>query len=169
MATSSVSSLCLVAHPCSSPFNLVLQTSKHQARRPGICWLSALGLWYLHCCGKYYTHLHTYILITFVQLLNESIPHIIAAFLTHVLSTIWSGFQLAHTAAFRRNFNALTVDGACRGINLLPGYWSARAGAEVRALVTVEMRKVTSIHLDPRSCSELRVSSDKRLSLMEAS
>ena len=70
-----------------------------------------------------------------VALLNESVPHIIAAFLTHVLATGWSAFQLAHTANFRSEFNRLTTRGACGGVNLLPMYWKARANAEITVLV----------------------------------
>jgi hypothetical protein len=71
-------------------------------------------------------------LIFFSQLLNESVPHIIAAFLTHIMVTAWSIFQIMHTANFRSEFNRLTTRGACNGVNLLPTYWRARANAEVR-------------------------------------
>lgn len=69
--------------------------------------------------------------MSFVALLNESIPHIVAALLTHVLATMWSGFQIANTQDFRRNFITLTADGACKGVNLLPNYWKDRGVAEV--------------------------------------
>jgi uncharacterized membrane protein YeaQ/YmgE (transglycosylase-associated protein family) len=64
--------------------------------------------------------------MSIVAILNESIPHVIAAFLTHCLGTAWSGFQIWHTAAFRSEFNRLTRDGACNGINFLPGIWGPR-------------------------------------------
>ncbi|KAG9092947.1 hypothetical protein FRC06_011731, partial [Ceratobasidium sp. 370] len=70
-----------------------------------------------------------------VALLNESVPHIIAAFLTHVLVTAWSIYQIIHTASFRSEFNRLTTRGACGGVNLLPMYWKARANAEIPVLV----------------------------------
>ncbi|KAG8954158.1 hypothetical protein FRC04_000378 [Tulasnella sp. 424] len=72
--------------------------------------------------------------MSFVALLNESIPHIIAALLTHVLATMWSGFQLANTRSFRSSFLTLTVNGACKGVNLLPTYWMSRGGAEISIL-----------------------------------
>ncbi|KAG9051062.1 hypothetical protein FS837_012569 [Tulasnella sp. UAMH 9824] len=72
--------------------------------------------------------------MSFVALLNESIPHIIAALLTHVLATMWSGYQLAGTQSFRSSFITLTVNGACKGVNLLPGYWQSRGGAEISIL-----------------------------------
>jgi hypothetical protein len=64
------------------------------------------------------------------QLLNESVPHIIAAFLTHLLATGWSVFQLVQTATFRSEFNRLTTRGACGGVNLLPIYWKMRVNIE---------------------------------------
>ncbi|KAG8925689.1 hypothetical protein FRC01_009824, partial [Tulasnella sp. 417] len=72
--------------------------------------------------------------MSFVALLNESIPHIIAALLTHVLATMWSGYQLANTQSFRSSFATLTVNGACKGVNLLPTYWVTRGGAEISIL-----------------------------------
>ncbi|KAG9093933.1 hypothetical protein FRC07_011397, partial [Ceratobasidium sp. 392] len=72
--------------------------------------------------------------MSIVALLNESVPHIIAAFLTHVLMTSWSVFQIIHTANFRSEFNRLTTRGACGGVNLLPTYWKARANAEIPVL-----------------------------------
>ncbi|KAG8981732.1 hypothetical protein FRB90_007044, partial [Tulasnella sp. 427] len=72
--------------------------------------------------------------MSFVALLNESIPHIIAALLTHVLATMWSGYQLANTQSFRSSFLTLTMNGACKGVNLLPSYWKSRGGAEISIL-----------------------------------
>ncbi|KAJ7655225.1 hypothetical protein DFH06DRAFT_1046920 [Mycena polygramma] len=70
-----------------------------------------------------------------VALLNESIPHILASLLTHILATAWSGFQISHTANFRQNFNSYITDGACAGVpSLLPTYWQDRANAEIPTL-----------------------------------
>jgi hypothetical protein len=66
--------------------------------------------------------------------LNESIPHTIASFFTHVLATAWTGFQIYHTNTFRDDFNRLTTHGTC-GQNLLIQYWPARAQAEYPSLV----------------------------------
>jgi hypothetical protein len=70
-----------------------------------------------------------------VALLHESMPHIIASLLTHVLATAWAGFQLVHTADFHRDFVRLTVEGACKPINLLPFYWQQRRSAELSSLI----------------------------------
>ncbi|KAF9478013.1 hypothetical protein BDN70DRAFT_933716 [Pholiota conissans] len=71
--------------------------------------------------------------MSIVALLNESIPHIIASLATHMIATAWAGFQIAHTAQFRRDFNRVITNGACH-VSLLPDYWNARAKAEIPSL-----------------------------------
>lgn len=69
-----------------------------------------------------------------VALLNESVPHIVAAFTTHVLATVWSGYQIHLTEAFREQFNALVTTGPC-GSNILPEYWTPRRNTEISIAV----------------------------------
>lgn len=71
--------------------------------------------------------------MSLVAVLNESIPHIFASLLTHILATAWSGFQINHTASFKQDFRDLISDGACQ-VNLLPDYWEGRAKAEYATL-----------------------------------
>ncbi|KAI0374485.1 hypothetical protein BV20DRAFT_936156 [Pilatotrama ljubarskyi] len=71
--------------------------------------------------------------MSLVALLNESIPHVVASLLTHILATAWGGFQIFNTEAFHRKFTTLTTNGAC-GVNLLPDYWKARSNAEIPSL-----------------------------------
>jgi hypothetical protein len=73
-----------------------------------------------------------------VAILNESIPHTLAALATHVLATAWSGYQLVNTASFQSEFVRSTIkSGLCGGgsVNLLPNYWVERRAAEVTVLV----------------------------------
>ncbi|TCD70634.1 hypothetical protein EIP91_002353 [Steccherinum ochraceum] len=72
--------------------------------------------------------------MSLVALLNESIPHIFASLLTHIVATAWGGFQMFNTQEFHSDFVRLTTNGAC-GVNLLPTYWKARANAEIPSLV----------------------------------
>jgi hypothetical protein len=66
-----------------------------------------------------------------VAILNESIPHILASLLTHVMATAWAAFQITHTANFRSSFERVITNGACAGASaFLPGFWQARARAE---------------------------------------
>lgn len=74
--------------------------------------------------------------MSIVALLNESIPHTLAALLTHLLATAWSVYQIFNTKNFQNEFIRSTIDsGRCGGVNLLPGYWSQRHGAEIAVLV----------------------------------
>ncbi|KXN81126.1 hypothetical protein AN958_06080 [Leucoagaricus sp. SymC.cos] len=73
-----------------------------------------------------------------VALLNESIPHIFASLLTHMMATAWGGLQLAHTARFRSEVITLITEGACQGLTGLPinpAYWDSRRSAEISSLV----------------------------------
>ncbi|KDR85303.1 hypothetical protein GALMADRAFT_52081, partial [Galerina marginata CBS 339.88] len=70
-----------------------------------------------------------------VALLNESIPHILASLVTHLMATGWAGFQIVHTAHFRADFNRVITHGACKNVSLLPHYWEARSKAEIPSLV----------------------------------
>lgn len=85
------------------------------------------------------------------QVLNESIPHVIASLFTHLLATGkqttpkrdctdwlkqylgWGTYQIVNTNKFKSDFSRLTTDGAC-GVNLLPTYWGSRRSAEVASL-----------------------------------
>lgn len=69
-----------------------------------------------------------------VALLNESIPHILASLLTHILATAWAIYQIFHTMDFQRTFKKVISQGACNGTNLLSTYWKDRAMAEIPGL-----------------------------------
>lgn len=98
-----------------------------------------------------------------VALLHESIPHMyvyvpvpsprisymrfsIAAVLTHLSATAWSGFQIYNTSLFHSNFKRLTTDGAC-GINVLPTYWESRAATEIPSLAFNVVALLVSCYL----------------------
>jgi hypothetical protein len=74
--------------------------------------------------------------MSIVAVLSESIPHVIASLITHVMATAWGAFQISHTSNFRDDFNRVITEGACKGApRLLPGFWDARAEAEIPSLV----------------------------------
>jgi len=84
--------------------------------------------------------------MSLVALLNESIPHIFASLLTHVLATAWGGFQIVNTSQFHSDFVRLTTNGAC-GVNLLPTYWKDRGHAEIPSLALNAIALVVSAYL----------------------
>ncbi|KAG6891070.1 hypothetical protein C0995_014159 [Termitomyces sp. Mi166 len=71
-----------------------------------------------------------------VALLNESIPHILASLVTHMMATAWAAFQIKNTGAFKSNFTRVITNGACSGVSmsLLFNYWDARRTAEITSL-----------------------------------
>ncbi|KAG8774956.1 hypothetical protein FRC15_000894 [Serendipita sp. 397] len=74
--------------------------------------------------------------MSIVAILNESIPHIAASLITHILATAWSVYQIFNTASFRNEFTRSTIQsGLCGGINLLPDYWTKRRSAELAVLI----------------------------------
>lgn len=72
--------------------------------------------------------------MSFMAVLNESMPHMIAAVITHILLTAWTVFQLFTTNGFRSEFLRITRDGACQGLNLLPTFWTQRFNIEIAEL-----------------------------------
>lgn len=70
-----------------------------------------------------------------VALLNESIPHIVAALFTHVLASVWGAYQLYSTQNFKDQFLQLSsADGPCADITFLQTYWAPRQDAEIASL-----------------------------------
>jgi hypothetical protein len=82
--------------------------------------------------------------------------HIIAAFITHVMMTAWTIFQVLETMSFHDGFLSITMHGACNGINLLPNYWEAREQIE---LVQVALNAIALIISALLSWKLVRVSS----------
>lgn len=72
--------------------------------------------------------------VSIVALLNESIPHILASLLTHVMATAWGAFQIKHTADFRADFKRVITDSACKRAILSPSYWKTRSYLEIPSL-----------------------------------
>jgi hypothetical protein len=73
--------------------------------------------------------------VSVVALLNESIPHICASMVTHLMATSWAAFRIYDTTVFRSDFNKVIVSGTCDGVQLLPDYWDTRFRLELAALI----------------------------------
>jgi hypothetical protein len=86
--------------------------------------------------------------MSIVALLNESIPHIFASMLTHMISTGWAVFQITNTSSFRSVFQRIIVQGTCKGTPILSAtYWTVRAKAEVAGLILDVVALLVSSYL----------------------
>lgn len=86
--------------------------------------------------------------MSIVALLNESIPHIFASMLTHMMSTGWAVFQITDTSSFRSAFQRVIVQGTCKGTPVLStAYWTARAEAELAGVVLDVVALLVSSYL----------------------
>ncbi|EJU00913.1 hypothetical protein DACRYDRAFT_116797 [Dacryopinax primogenitus] len=77
----------------------------------------------------------------------ESIPSVIAVFVTHLFATGWTAYEVVQTAMFRASFLAITQNSACNGVNLLPNYWVARGAVEIPTLIINCLTLVVSAYL----------------------
>jgi hypothetical protein len=54
-----------------------------------------------------------------------------AALASEILASIATAFRIAGTSGFRTNYERIVTNGACQGIDLLPGYFPPRRVVEV--------------------------------------
>ena len=73
--------------------------------------------------------------LAFIAIINESTPHLIAAFISSIIAVVWSVFQVLRTRAFHKQFDRFITHGACDGVQLLPNYWKQRSSIEIPSLV----------------------------------
>ena len=66
-----------------------------------------------------------------IALLHESIPHIFAVTITHVLATTWPSFQIHNTHQLRADFQQTTSAADSCGVNILSNYRSQRKAGMV--------------------------------------
>jgi len=86
--------------------------------------------------------------MSIIALLNESIPHIFASLLTHMMSTAWAVYQITNTAKFHSNFRQVILQNTCNGFRILsPTYWTVRANAEMAGLILNAVALLISCYL----------------------
>lgn len=73
--------------------------------------------------------------LAFVAVVNQSTPHLVAAWISSLLAVVWSVYQVLHTRAFQSQFDRFITNGACNGVQLMPNYWKQRAIIEISSLV----------------------------------
>lgn len=64
-----------------------------------------------------------------VTILNESLPHLLASGVSHVLATAWAGYRIHQTADFQSIYHRLIAsneDTACGSVDILGPWWDTR-------------------------------------------
>lgn len=95
-----------------------------------------------------------------VAIFHESIPHVWATFITHLIAALWSAFQLWSTHAFKANYSKLIMGvddhtgylgllggGACAGQDMLPAYFNPRIDVELAIAILNFISVFTSGYL----------------------
>ncbi|KAF9532614.1 hypothetical protein CPB83DRAFT_630475 [Crepidotus variabilis] len=73
--------------------------------------------------------------VSLFAIIAQSIPHISAVFLGHVLGTIWSAYRLASTTSMRTFYQANMVPKACGGVDVVGNWWNVRIGHDIATTV----------------------------------
>ncbi|KAG8839844.1 hypothetical protein FRC20_005892 [Serendipita sp. 405] len=68
------------------------------------------------------------LMISVAAIFCECVPHVMAALAMHLLSLVWSSYQVTAVTSFQADYRRLisSVDGACSGVDLLPTYFQSR-------------------------------------------
>lgn len=89
-------------------------------------------------------------LLSFVTILNESLPHLGAAIAGHVLVTAWAGYRIEHTFNLQDHYKELIVGQACGGVDFLGTWWDVRTDHTIPILVFNVIAFVLATYLATR-------------------
>ncbi|ESK85633.1 hypothetical protein Moror_9971 [Moniliophthora roreri MCA 2997] len=73
--------------------------------------------------------------LSFVAILNESLPHLVAGLAGHALVTGWGGFRVENTDSIQDLYQSLIVKGTCNNTDFLGGWWETRYSHTIPTLV----------------------------------
>ncbi|KDQ54504.1 hypothetical protein JAAARDRAFT_38175 [Jaapia argillacea MUCL 33604] len=73
--------------------------------------------------------------VSFLAILNQSIPHLTTVIASHILDTAWAGFRVHTTVRTHDLYNKFVKDGACDGLDILHGWWRRRLDHAIPILV----------------------------------
>ncbi|KAF8824463.1 hypothetical protein HHX47_DHR8000040 [Lentinula edodes] len=90
------------------------------------------------------------LLLSFVTILNESLPHLGAAIAGHVLVTAWAGYRLNNTYKLQAHYETLIVQQACNDVDFLGSWWNVRADHTIPILVFNAVALVLATYLASR-------------------
>ncbi|KAF8154026.1 hypothetical protein B0H34DRAFT_720077 [Crassisporium funariophilum] len=74
--------------------------------------------------------------ISFLAIINDSVPHILAALMTRALAVGWAMYAIWRTPYFRGNFQEFLADpGTPCSLDIFSDYWKMRQGYEIADLI----------------------------------
>ncbi|KAJ3752849.1 hypothetical protein EV360DRAFT_75002 [Lentinula raphanica] len=89
-------------------------------------------------------------LLSFVTILNESLPHLGSSIAGHILVTGWAGYRLNSTFKLQSHYQTLIVHQACNGADFLGTWWEVRMGHTIPILVFNVVALVAATYLASR-------------------
>ncbi|KAH9477056.1 hypothetical protein JR316_0010972 [Psilocybe cubensis] len=74
--------------------------------------------------------------ISFLAILNDSVPHILSVLMTRFISTAWSSYSVWRGQAFSANFQELIGDpGTPCSLDIFQSFWGSRFGLQIADLL----------------------------------
>jgi len=89
-------------------------------------------------------------LLSFVTILNESLPHLGAAIAGHLLVTAWAGYRIENMQKLHYHYQDLIVDQACDNVDFLGNWWDARTDHSIPILVFNAVACITTTYIASR-------------------
>ncbi|KAK7035392.1 hypothetical protein VNI00_011923 [Paramarasmius palmivorus] len=73
--------------------------------------------------------------LSFVTILNESLPHLVAGLAGHALVTGWAGFRVENSDNVQELYKTLIVEGTCDNTDFLGSWWDVRNSHTIPTVV----------------------------------
>ncbi|KAF8482306.1 hypothetical protein JB92DRAFT_1679405 [Gautieria morchelliformis] len=101
--------------------------------------------------------------VSVVAILTESIPHVVAALVTHILSTAWASFNVERTARLGQHFANIVTNLPCQQVPLMPPNWETDQSNDLPILVLNVASLLVSGYLSRKLCKQFGVQSYTRV------
>ncbi|KAF8154025.1 hypothetical protein B0H34DRAFT_799931 [Crassisporium funariophilum] len=88
--------------------------------------------------------------LALVTLLNESIPHLGAALLGHILGAAWAAYRVESTYRMMKTYRNDIVPGLCNDVDLLGNWWEVRIHHAIPIVVVNVIALVASCYFSSR-------------------
>ncbi|KAG8834340.1 hypothetical protein FRC17_009108 [Serendipita sp. 399] len=92
------------------------------------------------------------LMISAAAIFCQCIPHVMAATAMHLLSLVWSSYQVTAFSSFRADYSRIisSINGACNGVDLLPTYFQSRMPYVIAVTVLDSVTLLVSAYLSWR-------------------